>query len=337
VSLLGLGRIPRFPLCTLPTPLYRAERLERALGARSPRIWIKRDDLTGLAFGGNKARKLEYLIAAALGSGADVVVTEGSAQSNHARMTAAAAAVAGLDSILVLDDRRGAEIEGNLLLDHLYGAEVRIVPGRDRRSAAMTTIEAELVNAGRKPYMIATGGSTPTGALGYVRAFVELVGQLIEVGEDPRRLYFPTSSQGTLAGLAIGALLHGLSDLVYAIAVEEDSLTLRTDALPIAIGAGELLRVQPGLGVDDLTVDDRYIGEGYGIPSTEGMEAIALLATTEAIVLDPVYSGKAMASLIDHIRQGAFSPDDAVVFLHTGGGPSIFGSASGVLAMVSST
>jgi D-cysteine desulfhydrase family pyridoxal phosphate-dependent enzyme len=337
VSLLRLGQIPRFPLCTLPTPFHRAERLEQALGARSPRIWIKRDDLTGLAFGGNKARKLEYLIAAALEAGADVVVTEGSAQSNHARMTAAAAAIAGLDAVLVLDDRRGAAIEGNLLLDYLYCAEVRVVSAREGRRAAMTTIEAELVDAGRKPYMIATGGSTPTGALGYVRAFVELVGQLIEVGEDPKRLYFPTSSQGTLAGLALGALLHGLSDLVYAIAVEEDSLTLRTDAVPIANEAARLLGVDSGLRVDDLVVDDRYIGEGYGIPSPGGMEAIALLARSEAIVLDPVYSGKAMAALIDHIRKGEFAPDDAVVFLHTGGGPSIFGSASGVPALVSST
>ncbi|CAN5516948.1 D-cysteine desulfhydrase [soil metagenome] len=328
MSLLRLGMIPRFSLCALPTPLQRARNLERALGGKSPRIWIKRDDLTGLAFGGNKARKLEYLIADARAQQRTIIVTEGAAQSNHARMTAAGAAMSGLKCLLILDARREARIEGNLLLDHLLGAEILVVDGREARKSAMATIAGELESRGERPYVIPTGGSVPLGALGYVRAMFELATQLIEAGESPKRIYTATGSQGTLAGLTLGAGLLSLGDIVYGVAVEEDSLTLREDAAPIANGAAGILDVEMSFTADSFIVDDGYVGDGYGIPTPQGLEAIELLARTEAIILDPVYTGKAMSALIDHVRTGQLGPDDAVVFLHTGGGPSIFAHAA---------
>jgi 1-aminocyclopropane-1-carboxylate deaminase/D-cysteine desulfhydrase-like pyridoxal-dependent ACC family enzyme len=200
-----LATIPRHPLATLPTPLLRAANLEAALGPRSPRLYLKRDDLTGFAFGGNKVRKLDYLLADALATGATTLVTEGAAQSNHARITAAAASVAGLRCLLILDARNGAEIAGNLLLDHLMGAEVRVVPDKPARVAAMERVGDELSAAGERPYVIPTGGSVPLGAAAYVAAVQELLGQLAAIGEAPDRLYASTSSMGTQAGLVVGA------------------------------------------------------------------------------------------------------------------------------------
>src|SRR4051794_23333469 len=189
-----LASYPRFPLVTGPTPLQRATRLENALGPQSPRIYIKRDDLTGLAYGGNKARKLEYLVADALKQGATVLVTEGVTQSNHARMTAAAAVLAGLKCVLILDARNGADEQGNLLLDRMLGADVRIVAGRDERIAAMKTIGEELRATGETPYVIPTGGSVPLGSLGYVHGVLELESQLLDLAEVPKRVYFPNGS-----------------------------------------------------------------------------------------------------------------------------------------------
>ncbi|HEX5498827.1 MAG TPA: pyridoxal-phosphate dependent enzyme, partial [Thermomicrobiales bacterium] len=191
-----LATLPRFPLCQLPTPLHRAERLEAALGPAAPRIYLKRDDLTGLAFGGNKGRKLEYLVADALARGATTLVTEGAAQSNHARMTAAAAAIAGLRCVLVLDARNGADLAGNLLLDRLFGAETRLVAGTSERRAEMARIGDELRAAGEVPAVIPTGGSVPLGAAAYVAATLELAQHLHDIGEAPRRLYVATGSQG---------------------------------------------------------------------------------------------------------------------------------------------
>ena len=183
-----LATIPRYPMTTIPTPLTRARNLEVALGRRAPRIYLKRDDLTGLAFGGNKARKLEYLVADALAMGSTVLVTEGAVQSNHARMTAAAAAIAGLRAVLVLDARNGAVLAGNLLLDRLLGAEVRIVPDKEARVAEMQRIGDELEAAGERPYVIPTGGSVPLGAVAYVAMVQELLAQLLVVSEAPSRL-----------------------------------------------------------------------------------------------------------------------------------------------------
>src|SRR5215213_7956327 len=229
-----LATLPRYALATLPTPLHRARNLEAALGPRCPRIYLKRDDLTGLAFGGNKARKLEYLLADALANEATLLVTEGAVQSNHARITAAAAAIAGLRSVLVLDERHGSDVAGNLLLDHLLGAEVRIVPDKAARTALMGSIGDDLRAAGERPYMIPTGGSVPIGAAGYVNMIAELLAQLMTAGEAPNHLYFATGSMGTQAGLVVGARAFSAPFFVHGVAVEHPVEQLIADGVVLA-------------------------------------------------------------------------------------------------------
>jgi D-cysteine desulfhydrase family pyridoxal phosphate-dependent enzyme len=311
-------------LATLPTPLQRARNLEAALGPGCPRIYLKRDDLTGLAFGGNKARKLEYLLADALAAGATALITEGAAQSNHARMTAAAARVAGLRCVLVLDARHGADVTGNLLLDHLLGADVRIVADKAERSAVMARVADELRAEGEWPYMIPTGGSVPLGAAAYVAAVGELLAQLADAGEAPSRLYVASGSLGTQAGLIVGARAFSAPFDIFGVAVQPPVDTLRADCVALANGTAELIGLEACFTDDDVALDGGFIGEAYGVPTAEGLEAIRLLARTEAVFLDPVYSGKAMAALLAHVRGGSVNGDDAVVFLHTGGGPSLF-------------
>src|SRR5688572_11064355 len=319
-----LATLPRYPLATLPTPLQRARNLEAALGPRCPRIYLKRDDLTGLAFGGNKARKLEYLVADALANEATALVTEGAAQSNHARITAAAAAIAGLRSVLVLDARHGSEVAGNLLLDHLLGAEVRIVADKAARAELMAAISDELRAAGQRPYLIPTGGSVPIGAAGYVTMVAELLGQLVTAAKTPSRLYFATGSLGTQAGLVVGARAFSAPFAVYGVAVEHPVAKLIAYGVALANATAETLGLDQQFSGEDIRIDGGFVGETYGAPTEEGLEAIRLLARSEAVLLDPVYSGKAMAALIAHVRAGELDPDQAVVFLHTGGGPSLF-------------
>ncbi|MGH2550725.1 MAG: D-cysteine desulfhydrase family protein [Thermomicrobiales bacterium] len=319
-----LAAFPRFPLLTGPTPLQRAERLERALGPNSPRIFIKRDDLTNLAYGGNKARKLEYLVADALAKGATVLVTEGVTQSNHARMTAAAAVLAGLKCILILDARNGNDDQGNLLLDRLLGAEIRIVSGGAERREAMLAIGDELRAAGEVPYVVPTGGSVPLGSLGYVRGVHELQSQLFELEETPARVYFPNGSSGTFAGIVAGAKVFNVGWVPIAVSVEGEEEEMRRDAYPQVVGTLELLGTTITAEPEDLVIAHGFQGAGYGIPTDAGIEAIHLLAKTEAIFLDPVYTGKAMSALIAHVRAGHFSPEESIVFIHTGGTPSVF-------------
>jgi D-cysteine desulfhydrase family pyridoxal phosphate-dependent enzyme len=323
-----LATLPRYPLATLPTPLQRARNLEVALGPRCPRIYLKRDDLTGLGFGGNKARKLEYLLADALANDATILVTEGAVQSNHARITAAAAVIARLRSVLVLDARHGSDVAGNLLLDHLLGAQVRIVPDKAARSRLMASIGDELRAAGERPYVIPTGGSVPIGAAGYVAMVAELLAQLVTAGEAPSRLYFPTGSLGTQAGLVVGVRAFSALFAVYGVAVEHPVEQLIADGVTLANGTAELLGISQRFSATDITIDGAFIGAAYGVPTEEGIEAIRLLARTEAVFLDPVYSGKAMAALISHARDGQLNPNEAVVFLHTGGGPSLFATGT---------
>jgi D-cysteine desulfhydrase family pyridoxal phosphate-dependent enzyme len=322
-----LASFPRFRLTITPTPLQRAKNLERALGEGSPRIYIKRDDLNGLAFGGNKARKLEYLVAAALADGATMLVSEGATQSNHARLTAAAATLAGLKCTLVLDTRRGANVQGNLLLDHLMGANVRLVGTREERRALMGTIGDEFSAQGERPFVIPTGGSVPLGALGYIAAMQELVYQLVEIGESPIRLYFGTGSQGTQAGIVVGSIAFSAPFVPYGIAVEDTTEELVEQGLPLAQETADLVGLYREITRDHYCIDDAFVGPGYAIPTPDGIEAIRLLAQTEAIFLDHVYTAKAMAGMLSHIRAGRFDPDESVVFLHTGGGPSIFANA----------
>ncbi len=319
-----LATIPRYPLTTIPTPLIRARNLEAVLGRASPRIYLKRDDLTGLAFGGNKARKLEYLVADALATGATVLVTEGAVQSNHARMTAATAAIVGLRAVLVLDARNGDALAGNLLLDRLLAAEVRVVPDKEAREAVMQRIGDELEASGERPYVIPAGGSVPLGAVGYVAMVQEILAQLLEVSEAPSRLYCATSSLGTQAGLTVGACAFSAPFVVQGMAVEGSAQELSEVGALLATATADLLQLDATFTSRDFRVDDRFVGAGYGKASAEGLEAIRLLARTEAVLLDPAYTAKAMAGMLADIRAGAIDPHDAVVFLHTGGGPSLF-------------
>lgn len=327
-----LATLPRFALAVLPTPLQRARNLEQALGARSPRIYIKRDDLTGLGFGGNKARKLEYLVGDALANGATALISEGAVQSNHARSTAAAACVAGLRCTLVLNGDPDPDIAGNLLLDHLFGADVRITAERGGRQAAMAQAVAELCAAGETPYSIPTGGSVPVGAAAYVAMVAEILAQLASVGEAPRSLYFGSGSLGTQAGLVVGARAFSASFTINGIAVERPIDELVRACVALADETAKLLALDARFAAADILLDGEQVGQGYGIATEAGLAAIRLLARTEAIVLDPVYSGKAMAGLLADIAAEMYGPDDAVIFLHTGGGPSIFPFGAALLA-----
>lgn len=335
---MSIGAQPRFPLATLPTPLQEARRLRAALGGerRCPRIFLKRDDLTGLAFGGNKARKLEFLVGAALHDGATVLVTSGAVQSNHARMTAAAARAAGLRAALVLTSRvERPPVQGNLLLDHLLGAEIHLIPANDDPALAIGDSEAariaevmdDLSGRGERPYLIPVGGSSPVGAFGYVTGTLEIVTQLLAQGLAPSRLYYASGSRGTQAGLALGAALYSAPYSLQGIAVSGGDPEKTRRAVRIAGEAADMLGVAARLNERELLTDAGYIGAGYGIPTAACLEAITLLARQEGIFLDATYSGKAMAGLIDHIRRGLIDPGETVIFLHTGGTPALFAHA----------
>ena len=329
----ALAKQPRLALAQLPTPLHDAIRLREALGgpARCPRILIKRDDLTALGLGGNKARKLEYLVADAQARGATTLVTTGAVQSNHARMTAAAACVAGMRCVLVLTTTNAEPaLAGNLLLDRLYGASVRLVPSVDpmlavgQDEAVVAAVVAEEQSHGRKAYVIPVGGSSGIGVLGYVGGTAELVVQLAEMAVTPSRLYYASGSRGTQAGLTLGALLCEAPYRVYGVAVSAGEPEKIERAKRIANEAAVRLELPERLELADLVTDQDYIGDGYGIPTEGGLEAIALLAKSEAILLDPCYTSKGMAALIQHVRSGDLRPSDTIVFLHTGGMPALF-------------
>jgi D-cysteine desulfhydrase family pyridoxal phosphate-dependent enzyme len=329
----AIARQPRIDLAGLPTPLVEARRLRDALGgpARCPRILLKRDDLTALGLGGNKARKLEFLVADALAHGATTLITTGAVQSNHARMTAAAACVAGLRCVLVLTaTTEHPPVAGNLLLDRLYNADVRFVPSIDpmlavgQDEAVVAQVTAEEQAHGRVPYVIPIGGSSGIGVFGYVSGTAELVSQLDAIGESPSRLYYASGSRGTQAGLTLGAKACAAPYQVYGVAVSAGEAEKIERAKRIGNDSATRLGIDERLDLDDLTTDQGFIGEGYGIPTAEGLEAIALLARTEGVLLDHCYTSKAMAALIHHVRARELAPSDTVVFLHTGGVPALF-------------
>ena len=344
----ALERFPRLRLATLPTPLHELRRLRDALGGdrRSPRILVKRDDLTGLAGGGNKARKLEFLVADALREGATVLVTTGGVQSNHARMTAAAGRMVGLGTSRVLTAGSDApEVQGNLLLDHLFGAEVHFIRASDDprmatgpdEAAMVAEVVAALRARGEHPYVIPIGGSSPVGVLGYVSGTFELVAEIAAAGERPVRLYVAAGSRGTAAGLVLGARLADAPYLVHGVAVSGGDPAKSERAAEIANHATELLGSPVRRVAGDFETDQSQIGPGYGLETPACLEAISLLARTEGILLDPVYTGKAMAGLLADIRAGLIPPSETVVFLHTGGLPGIFAHAQALAASVGAT
>lgn len=307
---------PREPLGFYPTPLHPLPRLSAHLGG--PRLWIKRDDLTGFALGGNKVRKLEFYLGEARAVGADVLLTTGGHQSNHARITAAAAARAGLDCVLVLSGGEPAALTGNLALDRLFGAELRFVRDRTERASTLAALAEELRRQGRRPLPIPLGGSTPLGALGYVEAACEAAAQLAALGVQPAALVHGSSSGGTQAGLLVGGRAADLGARVIGVSADETRADLTRMVAGIVGPLADLAGVAapPAEAVEVL---DGYVGEGYGIPTPDSEEATRLFARLEGIPLDPTYSAKAAAGLIDLVRRGAFRADDVVCFWHTGG------------------
>jgi D-cysteine desulfhydrase family pyridoxal phosphate-dependent enzyme len=310
--------LPRVPFTSLPTPVDPLPRLSKMLGG--PRLAIKRDDLTGLAGGGNKTRKLEFLVADALAGKADTLITVGAVQSNHCRQTAAAAARTGLRCILVLRGHAPAEPVGNLLLDHLLGAEIRWAGDRTREEV-MDEVVANERAAGRNPYPIPLGGSNPLGAAAYASAVDELLCQTTERFD---RIVFASSSGGTHAGMAVGAVLAGFRGQVLGISVDEELTALQNLVAEIANGIYRLLGENRTMRPGDICANADYLGAGYAIMGPPEREAIELFARYEGIMVDPVYTGRAAAGLIDLIRRGVIGKDETVLFWHTGGIPALW-------------
>jgi D-cysteine desulfhydrase family pyridoxal phosphate-dependent enzyme len=317
-----LDNIPRLSLGNLPTPLDEAPRLGRDIGLR--RLLIKRDDLTGLGLGGNKVRKLEFLLADAVKERADVILTDGGPQSNHARLTAAAARLIGRDSVLFLGGPRFERFDGNLLLDIIFGAEIRYMPDATvgQMEDAMNMAAIEMRIEGKRPYVIPIGGSSPVGALGYVSAIRELAEQL---GEDKNpQIFLAVGSGGTLAGVTLGVRLFLPEARVIGISVGKVGKSFQQVAKDVAEGAAELIGEKQTFDTGDIEVSEDYLGKRYGVPSEAGIQAIFRSARTEGIVLDPVYTGKAMSGLIGYAEKGLIDPERTTIFLHTGGSPALF-------------
>lgn len=316
------SQFSRVPLAFLPTPLQPAPRLSAALGG--PRILIKRDDMTGLALGGNKTRKLEFLLADALKQGADVILTAGAPQSNHCRQTAAAARQMGLDCVLVFTPGQHDEMQGNVLLDQLFRARI-VRTERSDSMAVMQGLADELRQAGHTPYVIPVGGSNAIGTLGYASAMHELAGQLGALEMSVSRLYFSSGSGGTHAGLLLGQHLFGPANLRLVGVSPSNKAEVITDKIAsIANDAAQQLGLNVAFSPDNVLVYDQFVGLRYGISTPQSLEAISLFAESEGVLLDPVYTAKAAAGLIHDIRTGQINADETVIFLHTGGSPALF-------------
>jgi len=323
-----LSRFPRLHFAHLPTPLEPMERLSEHLGG--PNLWVKRDDCTGLSTGGNKTRKLEFLIADALEKGADTVITQGATQTNHGRQTAAIAAKLGLECHILLEDRTGRTdrdycYNGNILLDQLHGAHLSEFAGGSDMNAAMDRLAAQLRDQGKKPYIIPGGGSNEVGSLGYVSAALELLAQAEAKNLRIDHVVHATGSAGTQAGLVTGLAGSNSQVPVLGIGVRAPKDTQETNVYNLT------KRILGHLGLSEnlipreaVVANCDYVGGGYGEPTDEMIEAIKLTAQYEGILLDPVYSGKGMAGLIDLIRKGHFKKGENIVFLHTGGNVGLF-------------
>lgn len=321
---MGYAQMPREQLGFFPTPIVKLRHLSRNLGG--PRIIMKRDDQTGLALGGNKTRKLEYLVGEAMAEGCDTLITGGAEQSNHCRQTAAAAAACGLSCHLVLGGRPPDFPNGNLLLNALFGAELHWT-GELRKGEKIPEIAEQIRESGGKPYIIPYGGSNPTGAVGFVEAVRELVTQLAELGETITHIVFPSSSGGTHAGLTVGRSIFDQEFQVVGIGIDKTEAEGGTfDELVLNLSNSTSKRLEAGITFkpSDITVRNEYLGDGYGVVGRLERRAVQLTAETEGILLDPVYTGRAMGALMDMIEQNEFSQKDTVLFWHTGGTPALF-------------
>ena len=323
-----LSRFPRLHLAHLPTPLEPMPRISEHLGG--PNLWIKRDDCTGLSSGGNKTRKLEFLMADAVERGADTIITQGATQSNHARQSCAAAARLGMESHILLEDRTGFHddayaLNGNVLLDQLHGATISQRPAASDMNAEMELLAQQLRDDGKKPYIIPGGGSNEIGALGYVNAAFEMTHQANESLLRIDHLVHATGSAGTQAGLVVGMQAMNSGIPVYGVSVRAPKAKQEENVFGLAQRTLDFMGLAQSLVPrDSVVANSDYVGDGYGLPTDSMVEAVKMLASYEGILLDPVYSGKGFAGLIDLIRKGHFKKDENVVFLHTGGSVSLF-------------
>jgi len=324
-----LSRYPRRFLAHLPTPLERLDRLSAELGGAE--LWIKRDDCTGLSTGGNKTRKLEFLMAEAELQKVDMVMTQGATQSNHARQTAAFAAKMGLECHIVLEDRTGSNNlnynhNGNVLLEHLHGATTQKIKGENLNMNAELEAVADKVRAtGKTVYTIPGGGSNATGALGYVNCAFEMLAQFNERHLKIDHIVHATGSAGTQAGLAVGLKAMNAQIPLLGIGTNAPKEKQEAKIFKLAQATAEKLNCAGLMAREDIVANTNYVGEGYGVPSQAGQEALRLFAELEGILLDPVYSAKGAAGLIDLVRTGFFKKDEKIVFIHTGGSAGLFG------------
>jgi D-cysteine desulfhydrase family pyridoxal phosphate-dependent enzyme len=318
-----LDSLPRIPLASLPTPVEELPQLSKWLGRR---LWIKRDDLTGLALGGNKTRKLEFLCADARRLGADTLITTGAPQSNHCRQTAAAAAKLGFRCVLVLTGDPQPAVTGNLLLDSLVGAELVWTEGKPREQALQETFEREQ-SAGRNPYLIPYGGSNPLGASAYALAVRELLEQEVR----PDWILFASSSGGTQAGMVLGAQRFGFAGRVQGISVDLEAGPLVAKIHALVADTKRMLGDADSIPRESILVDDRFLGAGYGKPGELEREAIRLFARKEGILLDPVYTGRAAGGMLEMIRRGEIGVSDRILFWHTGGTPALWSYAGEIM------
>jgi len=323
-----LARFPRIRLAHLPTPLEPMENLSRALGG--PEIWIKRDDCTGMSTGGNKTRKLEFLLAEARAQGADIILTQGATQSNHARQTAACAAKLGLACHLLLEDRtqktdHDYTDSGNVLLDQLHGASIERHAANPDMNGLLAKVAERMKSEGRRPYWIPGGGSNTTGALGYVNAALELVQQANEMGLRIDHIVHATGSAGTQAGLIAG--LAGIRSGIplLGISVRAPRERQEENVFNLATATASLCGAEGAVSRSDVAANSDYVGSGYGFSTPASIDAIRTLARLEGILLDPVYTGKGMAGLIELVRKGQFRKGQNIVFIHTGGSVGLFG------------
>ena len=324
-----LSEFPRVSLAHLPTPLERLPRLSEHLGG--PNIYVKRDDCTGLASGGNKTRKLEYSMAAALEEGADTIITVGAVQSNHVRQTAAAACKLGLKCEVLLEHRIADPSEyytgsGNILLDKIFGANLREYPGGTDFEKAMAEVADEVRAQGSKPYIIPGGASNKIGALGYVNCAIELLGQIEEQGLDIGHIVTATGSAGTQGGLIVGLKAMESTIPLLGIGVNIPQQDQEEKVFNLACETAEYIGKPGCVSREDVVANCNYVGDGYGVPTESMNEAVLMLARTEGLLFDPVYSGKGLAGMIDLIRNGTLG-DDNIVFLHTGGSAALFAYA----------
>ncbi len=311
-------KLSRNFIAHLPTPVEALPTLSQQLGG--PALLVKRDDQTGLAFGGNKTRKLEFLVADAQARGADLLITGGAAQSNHCRQTAAAAARFGLACTLVLADDPPQQPSANLILDHLLGARV-VWTNAEARDETMALVQQEARAAGHTPYLIPYGGSSEVGALGYVFAMQELLAQDVR----PDWIVVASSSGGTQAGLTLGARLFGYEGRILGMSIDKPEVELSRDIVAaLATATARHLGEAHSFRGSDVLVNDHFVGGGYGVMGPPEVEAIQLFARSEALLLDPVYTGRAAAGLLSLIRAGFFGSDETVLFWHTGGTPVLF-------------